>query len=77
MELGHFLTRSGLTYPEVSSKVCHEVKRFVGNCPQFHKKFDIYCFISSPMKHESGKITKMVKELILDTTSTERREVQR
>jgi len=24
MELGHFLTRSGLTYPEVSSKVCHD-----------------------------------------------------
>jgi hypothetical protein len=24
MELGHLLTRSGLTCPEVSSKVCHE-----------------------------------------------------
>ena len=24
MELGHFLTRSGLTYPEVSSKVYHD-----------------------------------------------------
>jgi hypothetical protein len=24
MELGHLLTRSGLTYPEVSSKVCHD-----------------------------------------------------
>jgi hypothetical protein len=24
MELGHSLTRSGLTYPEVSSKVCHD-----------------------------------------------------
>jgi len=23
MELGHLLARSGLTYPEVSSKVCH------------------------------------------------------
>jgi hypothetical protein len=23
MELGHLLTRSGLTYPEISSKVCH------------------------------------------------------
>jgi len=23
-ELGHLLTRSGLTYPEVSSKVCHD-----------------------------------------------------
>ena len=23
MQLGHLLTRSGLTYPEVSSKVCH------------------------------------------------------
>jgi hypothetical protein len=25
MELGHLLTHSGLTYPEVSSKVCHEM----------------------------------------------------
>jgi len=24
MELGHLLARSGLTYPEVSSKVCHD-----------------------------------------------------
>jgi hypothetical protein len=24
MELGYLLTRSGLTYPEVSSKVCHD-----------------------------------------------------
>ena len=24
MELGHLLIRSGLTYPEVSSKVCHD-----------------------------------------------------
>jgi len=24
MELGHLLTRSGLTYPEVSSKLCHD-----------------------------------------------------
>jgi len=24
MELGHLLTRSGLTYPEVISKVCHD-----------------------------------------------------
>jgi len=24
MELGHLLTRSGLTYPEVFSKVCHD-----------------------------------------------------
>ena len=26
MELGHLLTRSGLTYPEVSSKVCHGIE---------------------------------------------------
>ena len=24
MELGHFMTRSGLTYPEVSTKVYHD-----------------------------------------------------
>jgi len=24
MELGHFLTRSGLTYPEIPSNVCHD-----------------------------------------------------
>ena len=26
MQLGHLLTHSGLTYPEVSSKVCHDRK---------------------------------------------------
>ena len=31
MELGHFLTRSGLTYPEVSSKVCHDSFCQLGN----------------------------------------------
>ena len=30
-ELGHFLTRSGLTYPEVSSKVCHDSFCQLGN----------------------------------------------
>jgi hypothetical protein len=24
MEMGHLLTRSGLTYPEVSSEICHD-----------------------------------------------------
>ena len=31
MELGHLLTRSGLTYPEVSSKVCHDTFCQLGN----------------------------------------------
>ena len=31
MELGHLLTRSGLTYPEVSSKVCHDSFCQLGN----------------------------------------------
>ena len=31
MELGHLFTRSGLTYPEVSSKVCHDSFRHLGN----------------------------------------------
>jgi len=31
MELGHLLTRSGLTYPEVSSKVCHDSSCQLGN----------------------------------------------
>ena len=30
-ELGHLLTRSGLTYPEVSSNVCHDSFCRVGN----------------------------------------------
>jgi hypothetical protein len=30
-ELGHLLTRSGLTYPEVSSKVCHNSFSQLGN----------------------------------------------
>jgi len=31
MELGHLLTRSGLTYPEVSSKVYHDSFYQLGN----------------------------------------------
>ena len=31
MELAHLLTRSGLTYPEVSSKVCHDSFCQLGN----------------------------------------------
>ena len=31
MELGHLLTRSGLMYPEVSSKVCHDSFCQLGN----------------------------------------------
>ena len=31
IELGHLLTRSGLTYPEVSSKVCHDSFCQLGN----------------------------------------------
>jgi len=31
MELGHLLTHSGLTYPEVSSKVCHDSFCQLGN----------------------------------------------
>jgi len=31
MELGHLLTRSGLTYPETSSKVCHDSFCQLGN----------------------------------------------
>jgi len=31
MELGHLLTRSGLTYPEVCSKVCHDSFCQLGN----------------------------------------------
>jgi hypothetical protein len=31
MELGHLLTRSGFTYPEVSSEVCHDSFCQLGN----------------------------------------------
>ena len=31
MELGHLLTRSGLTHPEVSSKICHNSFCQLGN----------------------------------------------
>ena len=34
MELGHLLTRSGLTYSEISSKVCHNSFCQLGN--RFH-----------------------------------------
>jgi len=36
MELGHLLTRSGLTYPEVSSKVCHNSFCQLGNSFSLH-----------------------------------------
>jgi hypothetical protein len=31
MELGYLLTRSGLTHPEISSKVCHDSLCQLGN----------------------------------------------
>jgi hypothetical protein len=31
MELGHLLTRSGLTYPEVSSNVYHDLDKVQSN----------------------------------------------
>src|SRR5215469_3770522 len=37
MELGHLLTRSGLTYPEVSSKVCHDSFCQQGNSVSLHR----------------------------------------
>jgi hypothetical protein len=36
MELGHLLTRSGLTYPEISSKVCHDSLCQLGNGVSLH-----------------------------------------
>ena len=41
MEFGHLLTRSGLTYPEVSSKVCHDSFCQSGNCVSL--PWVIYC----------------------------------
>ena len=36
MELDHLFTRSGLTYPEVSSKVCHNSFCQLGNSVSLH-----------------------------------------
>jgi len=36
MEFGHLLTRSGLTYPEVSSKVCRDSFCQLGNSVSLH-----------------------------------------
>jgi hypothetical protein len=36
MELGHLLARSGLTHPEVSSKVCHDSFCQLGNRPEIN-----------------------------------------
>ena len=41
MELGHLLTRSGLTYPEVSSKVCLDSLCYLGNSVSL--PWVIYC----------------------------------
>ena len=56
MELGHLLTRSGLTCPEVSSKVCKEIPSL--NTPVQRLKvailpMDLPC--SGPVTH-SGEI---------------------
>jgi hypothetical protein len=42
MELGHMLTRSGLTYPEVSSKVCHSSFCQLGSNVSSHSGYN--CF---------------------------------
>jgi hypothetical protein len=55
MELGHLLTRSGLTYSEVSSKVCHD------SFCQLKK-----CFIYSPIgKRNHGRPLKRLNVTIL------------
>jgi len=42
MELGHLLTRSGLTYPKVSSKVCQlNSFNYLGNMISYEKELDI------------------------------------
>jgi hypothetical protein len=47
MELGHLLTRSGLTCPEVSSKVCHVSFCKLGNRL---KMIVLITLLSSPSK---------------------------
>jgi hypothetical protein len=47
MELGHLLTRSGLMYPEDSSKVCHNSFCQLGNSVSlpwviYYKAFDLH-----------------------------------
>jgi hypothetical protein len=40
MELGHLLTRSGLTCPEASSKVCHDSFCRSGSGKSYRRKLD-------------------------------------
>ena len=47
MELDHLLTRSGLTYPEVSSKVCHDSFCQLGNSVACSTCFEQYIRSSS------------------------------
>ena len=52
MELGHLLTRSGLTYLEVSSEVCHDSFCQLGNSVSLswvvcHKAFCLHVVSSS------------------------------
>ena len=60
MELGHLLTRSGLTCPEVSSKVCHDSFCQLGNsvslpwviyCEAFYLHVVGYIYIYEPQGH--------------------------
>ena len=70
MELGH-LTRSGLTYPEVSSKVCHDSFCQLGNsqgCPLSPTLFNIYLdeIITKWQKQDITRI-KLLKNQQLST----------
>jgi hypothetical protein len=52
MELGHLLTRSALTCPEVSSKFCHDSFCQSGNSVSLPWVFNIYDLFYSQNSHK-------------------------
>ena len=51
MELGHLLTRSGLTYPEVSSNVYHD-----SFCPSGSSVVQLFSYVNS---HTMNRISSI------------------
>ena len=61
MELGHLLTRSGLTYQEVSSKVCHD--SFCQSGSSVSLPWVIYCeafYLHVVSNFSSSNLSKIV-----------------
>jgi len=64
MELGHLLTRSGLTYPEVSSKVYHDSFCQLGSSVSLPRViyFEAFCLYAVSINSKAFKCRHINKE---------------